>query len=233
MSDVLHEPDSGWHSAADQHAYETRNFVLRGDLPTAEPAQGKVTWGHGDSLDRPLLGAEQAYQSFALNRSEGPRLTVTGAKLGTATIATSRGTATVPAWLFTLQGYAAPLTRVAVTPSKLPAPAPIGQVRQGAAGGLRGVQLAEPATEERFVTVRATHGSCDDGPVVKALETNEDVVLYASTAGVKSGPCSNRMTEKSVKVRLRNPLADRVLLDALTGRPVPYGTLNSGSPSWT
>ncbi|MEU1457805.1 hypothetical protein [Streptomyces avermitilis] len=233
MAALVQKPESGWHSKADEHAYETKNFVLRGKLPSTAAIRGKVDWGSGKPLTRPLIGANQAYQSFALNRSDGPRLTVTGARLGTTTIATSRGKATVPAWLFTLESYDTPLKRVAVTPSKLPRP-PIGQARQGSAGGLRSVaRLAGTAADDRSVTVRATHGSCDDGPVVKALETDESVVLYASIAGSRSGPCAADMIEQSVKVDLRKPLGGRLLLDALTGRPVPYGDSNGPSPSWT
>ncbi|MFI5689439.1 hypothetical protein [Streptomyces sp. NPDC051636] len=233
MADVVQKPASGWHSKADEQAYETKNFVLRGDLPGAPPAMGKVEWGNGKTLTRPLIGAKKTYQSFALDRSDGPRLTVTGARLGTTTIVTSRGTATVPAWLFTLESYDTPLKRVAVTPSKLPRP-PIGQARQGAAGGLRSVaRLAGMAADGRSITVKATHGSCDEGPLVKALETGESVVLYASIAGAKSGPCPGSMIEQSVTVELSKPLSDRILLDALTGRPVPYGDPNGPSPTWT
>ncbi|MFJ7148942.1 hypothetical protein ACIQVT_12180 [Streptomyces sp. NPDC100445] len=116
MADLVQKPASGWHSKADEHAYETKNFTLRGHLPNTAATRGKVDCGSGKTLTRPLIGANQAYQSFALNRSDGPRLTVTGATLGTTTIATSRGKATVPAWLFTLESYDVPLKRVAVTP---------------------------------------------------------------------------------------------------------------------
>ncbi|KOT35335.1 lipoprotein [Streptomyces caelestis] len=233
MSDAVQTPESGWLTEADERAYETENFVLRGDLPTTATVPGKVEWASGDTLSRPLMGAKKAYRSFALGRSEGPRLTVTGARLGETTITTSRGTATVPAWLFTLEGYDAPLKRVAVTPSKLPKP-PVEAARQGSAGGLRRVaRLAGTAMDGQSLTVKATHGACDDGPVVKVLETDESVVLYASIAGARSGPCRTDMIEQSVKVELRKPLDDRVLLDAFTGRPVSYGEPNGLSPSWT
>ncbi|MEU0333980.1 hypothetical protein [Streptomyces sp. NPDC006193] len=231
MADVVQKPGSGWHSKADEHAFETKNFVLRGSLPSTAVAHGEVDWGSGKPLVRPVIEAKKAYQSFALNRSDGPRLTVTGARLGTTTIVTSRGMATVPAWLFTLENYDAPLKRVAVAPSKLPRP-PIGQARQSSAGGLRRIAgLAGTAADGRSITVRATHGSCDDGPVVKALETDDSVVLYASIAGARSGPCPADMIEQGVKVKLRKPLGSRVLLDALTGRPVPYGRPDGLSPS--
>ncbi|MFG2943552.1 hypothetical protein [Streptomyces sp. NPDC048282] len=233
MADAVQAPESGWHSQADQQAYKSNNFVLQGNLPTATTEQGKIDWTGGNTLTRPLIGAKKAYQSFALNRSEGPRLTVTGAKLGKTTITTSRGTATVPAWLFTLKGYDTPLKRVAVTPSKLPQ-SPIAQARQGSADGLRSVPgLARTTTDGRSITVWAAHGACDDGPVVKVLETDENVVLFASVKGAQSGPCSADLTEQNVKVELRKPLGDRILLDAFTGRPVPYEELDGRSPSWT
>ncbi|MER7185375.1 hypothetical protein ABT404_38950 [Streptomyces hyaluromycini] len=233
MADAVRIPESGWHSQADEHAYETGNFTLRGQLPAATAAKGKVGWPSGDTLTRPLWGAQQAYRSFALNDSTGPRLTVTGAKLGTATITTNRGTAAVPAWLFTLEGYDTPLERVAVTPSKLPR-SPIAEVSQGSAGGLWSVpRITGTAADGGSVTVRATHGACDDGPVVRALETEESVVLYASVAGAKSGPCTDQMLMQDVEVELRKPLGERVLLDAVTGRPVPYGEPGGPSPSWT
>ncbi|MDH6493642.1 hypothetical protein [Streptomyces sp. SAI-127] len=233
MADAVQTPESGWRSKADEQAYETKNFDLRGNLPTTSAEHGTVDWGSGVTLTRPLWGAKKAYQSFDLNSSEGPRLTITGARLGETTITTSRGTATVPAWLFTLDGYDTPLKRVAVTPSKLPEQ-PIEQAQQGSAGGLRRVaRLVGTATDGLSITVKATHGSCDDGPVVKVLETDESAVLYASIAGAQSGPCSADLTERSVKVKLRKPLGDRILLDALTGRPVPYGEPDALSPSWT
>ncbi|MFF5372588.1 hypothetical protein [Streptomyces sp. NPDC013187] len=233
MADAVQKPESGWHSKADERAYETKNFVLGGDLPSTAPALGKVDWGNGEDLTRPLIGAQKAYQSFALNRSDGPRLTVTRARLGTTTIVTSRGNATVPAWLFTLESYDTPLKRVAVTPSKLPKP-PIGQARQGATGGLRSIaRLAGTAADGRSISVKATHGSCDDGPIVKALETDESVVLYASIKGAESGTCPADMIEQNVRVELSQPLGDRLLLDALTGRPVPFGDPKGAAPSWT
>ncbi|MFF7468757.1 hypothetical protein [Streptomyces sp. NPDC008092] len=220
MAGPVQIPESGWHSRADEQAYERRNFVLRGDLPATAPEQGKVRWPGRGALTRPLWGARKAYRSFALADSAGSRLTVTGARLGTTTVATSRGPATVPAWLFTLAGYGSPLKRVAVTASTLPA-SPVAPAREGSAGGLRSLsRLAGTAPDGRSVTVRASHGACDDGPVVKALETDRSVVLYASVRGARDGACTADLIEQDVEVGLRRPLGERVLLDAFTGRPV-------------
>lgn len=233
MADAVQAPESGWLTDADARAYETRNFVLRGELPTTSAVHGTVRWKDGSTLSRPLARSEEAYRSFALNDSEGPGLTVTGARLGRMTIATSRGAATVPAWWFTLEGYDTPLKRVAVTPSPLPEP-PIGQARQEYDGGLMSVvRLVAVSADSRSITVKATHGACDDGPVVEAMETDGSVVVRASVAGERSGPCSAEMIEQNVEVVLRRPLGDRLLLDAFTGRPVPYGDPEGPSPTWT
>ncbi|MFJ9629207.1 hypothetical protein ACIRU8_16045 [Streptomyces sp. NPDC101175] len=222
MADPTRPPESGWHSDADKRAYETGNIVRRGRLPTTGITRGKVKWRSGSTLPRPLVEPNTAYQSFAHHNSAGPRLTVTGVKLGETTITTSRGTATVPAWLFTLEGYDTPLEQVAVTPSSLPGP-PVGRAGQGSADGLWSVpRLARTAPDSRALTVRATHGACDDGPVVNVLETDESIVLYATVTGARSGPCTAQTIEQDVRVELRQPLADRVVLDALTARPVPY-----------
>ncbi|MFI6401707.1 hypothetical protein [Streptomyces sp. NPDC050548] len=222
MADTTQPPVSGWHSDADKQAYESGTIVRSGKLPTTAITQGTVKWRSGSTLSRPVVDPNRAYQSFGHYSSKGPRLTVTGVKLGEMTITTSRGTATVPAWLFALDGYDAPLKHVAVTPSKLPEP-PIVRAPQGSADGLWSVaELAGTAADGRSLTVRATHGACDDGPVVNVLETDESVVLYASVAGARSGACTAQLIEQDVRVELRQPLADRVVLDALTAQPVPY-----------
>ena len=134
----------------------------------------------------------------ALKRFSGsaePHLTVTEAKLGEMTIATSRGPATVPAWLFTLEGYDRPLKRVALRPSKLPR-SPIGGIGAEMPTELMWLsRLVEVSGDGRTVTVLANHGSCDDGPRVKALETDGSVVLAATVAGMEQDlPCGAAMT---------------------------------------
>ncbi|MFJ3894837.1 hypothetical protein [Streptomyces sp. NPDC090083] len=234
MADAIQPVDSGWHTTADERAYKTGNIFLSDSLPTTAITQGTVKWRDGGSLNRPLMEATKAYQSFArTHNAERPRLTVTAAKLGETTLTTSRGPATVPAWLFTIEGYDAPLKRVAVTPSPLPEP-PIEPTPEGFADGIRSVtRLAGTAVDGRSITVGATHGACDDGPVVRALETDESIVLYASVARERSGPCTAQLIEQNVTLKLRQPLAHRILLDARTGRPVPYGLPNGPTPSWT
>ncbi|MBT2422513.1 hypothetical protein J7F01_31295 [Streptomyces sp. ISL-22] len=232
MADTVQLPEDAFHNDSDKEAYITQNFVLRGELPEVQQKEAKVTWASGGSLTLPLMGARQAYERLDRNSAPAPRLTVTGVKLGETTLATSRGPATVPAWLFTLDGYDTPLKRVALDPSKLPEP-PIGPVGNGPANGLRELdQLLKVSEDGRSVTVSAHHGSCDDGPAVDVLETDGSVVLSGYVVGAKSGICTSDLRAGKVTVELGRPLGDRILLDAFAGRPVPHGNLTGPSPSW-
>jgi hypothetical protein len=224
LGEVVQLPEGGLRGEADKRAWDIGNFDLNGKLPGTEPGSGRVAWESGSSLTTPLLQADQAYRTLDHADSPGPRLTVTAARLGDMTVTTSRGPATVPAWLFTLDGYASPLKRAAVSPSKLPASPiePLGQdVPTDVLAPLGG--LTKTAQDGRSLTVLATHGSCDDGPTVKALETSGSVVLSASTTGSEDGPCTSELRGEKVPVKLDRPLGERIVLDAFTGRPVPYG----------
>ncbi|MGH3313697.1 MAG: hypothetical protein ACRDP3_24465 [Streptomyces sp.] len=232
MGDVIELPRGGLRSKADKQAYEDQSFVLRGELPATRPQEGRVAWAEGESLTRPLAGVDESYKALAGAHDEGrPHLTVTRAKLGEMTLATSRGPATAPAWLFTLEGYASPLKRAAAIPSKLPPP-PIRRARDVPGYPLH--RLVQIAADGRSVTVVALHGVCDDGPMVDVLETRGSVVLSASVKSRQNGGyCTKQGKLQEVTVKLDRPVGDRVLLDAHTGQPIPYKPPHGPSPSWS
>lgn len=228
VGDVIQLPDGAFHTEADKRAYTTQNFVLRTTLPDTPDRNGVVKWDDGRSLTLPLLGARKAYDSLARGADDGPHLTVTGATLGETTVATSRGPATVPAWLFTLDGYDTPLKRVALGPSKQPEP-PIAPAAESPSDELWPVQrLVRVGDDGRTVTVLASHGACDDGPAVDVLETHDSVVLSASIVGTEDGPCTAQLLGAEKTVELRRPLGGRILLDAFTGGPLPSGGVRRG-----
>ncbi|MFJ7965603.1 hypothetical protein [Streptomyces sp. NPDC096324] len=231
LGDAVQLPDGAFHNDADKRAYATQNFQLRTHLPDTAKKQAKVRWRDGDSLTLPLTSARAAYDKLDRGENPGPALTVTGARLGSMTVLTSRGKATVPAWLFTVKGYDTPLKRVAITPSKRP-PSPIGAVQQETDELVPLSGLKTVAQDGRTLTVLAKHGACDDGPAVDVLETGKSVVLSASIRGTSDGPCTSQSLTEKVTVKLRRPVGERILLDAFTGRPVPYGEPYSASPSW-
>ncbi|MGW0584373.1 hypothetical protein ACWD25_52710 [Streptomyces sp. NPDC002920] len=227
----------GYHPMADSSQWPDgtpQKLTLRGELPALPRESGRVAWSGGGSLPLPLLPARTAYDALDLG-DPGAARTVTGARLGTMTQLTSRGPATVPAWLFTVEGYDTPLKRAAVAPSA-PPERPIGPAAEEfqANGVLSQVdRLVEVSDEGRSVTVIVMHGSCDDGARVDVLETDGSVVLSASVTGVDDGPCDASLHAEKVTVRPAAPLGDRMLLDAFTGLPVPYGSAEGPSLSWS
>ncbi|MEV6595168.1 hypothetical protein [Streptomyces acidicola] len=228
MGEAVQLPRGGLLSQADKQAYENQNFVLRGELPSTGPKDGQVTWAGDESVTRPLVGADESYKALAGARIDGePHLTVTGAKLGEMTVATSRGPATVPAWLFTLDGYATPLKQAAAVPSKLP-PAPIKAARDIPGYPLN--RLVRIAADGRSVVVIALHRVCDDGPKVDVMETRGSVVLSSAVKDHRNGgTCTKQARMQQMTVKLARPVDDRVLLDARTGQPVPYKGLRGTS----
>ncbi|UNT00634.1 hypothetical protein MMF93_32265 [Streptomyces tubbatahanensis] len=215
--EVIQPPREGLHTKDDRQAYRDRSFALRGKLPAAATKKGQVSFAEGGALARPLEAAEESYEALVRSGAE-PRLTVTGAKLGEMTVVTSRGPATVPAWLFSLKGYDTPLKQAAVTASGLPR----SPVKPVAGPSTRLGGLVRSAVDARSVTVIAAHGVCDDGAVVDVTETSGSVVLSASVRGRRAGLCTKQAMLQRVTVQLGRPVGDRVLLDAHTGRPVPY-----------
>lgn len=228
--EAIQLPRGGLRTGADQQAYERRNFEVRGTLPGTGPKDGEVTWAaSGASVTRPVVGAKEAYDTLAGPRPEGePHLTVTKVELGTMRMPTSRGPASVPAWVFTLDGYASPLKQAAAAPSRTPR-SPIRAAHDLPGSPLD--RLLEVSADGRTVTVVAVHGVCDDGPTVDVLESRGSVVLSASVTGRdEDGVCTKQGKLERVEVRLRKPLGDRVLLDAHSGSPVPYRGTNGLSP---
>lgn len=220
LDDVIQLPDGAFHTDADKRAYATQNFALDTVLPATPKRTGRVTWSHGGSLTLPLMGARKAYDSVARGGNDGPRLTVTDARFGETTLLTSRGPATVPAWLFTIEGYDTPLKRVALDPSRPPAP-PIRPAAETPSDELWPLaRLLDVSRDRRSLTVIAQHGACDKGPAVHVLETDDSVVLSGSIKGHQDGVCTSELIGEPKRVTLKRPLGDRILLDAFTGRPL-------------
>lgn len=233
LGDPVRLPEGAFHSDADKQAYQRQNFELRGSLPGAPPKKGEVRWRGGGSLGVPVVSARAAYEKVGGGSGPGPRLTVTGARLGEMTIHTSRGSATVPAWHFTIKGYDTPLKRVAVVASKLPKP-PVKPLPDLTDDLWKLAGLNTVSRDGRTVVLRAHHGSCDDGPGVDVLESADNVVFSAWIRNPSDGPCTKELRAKNVTVKLDRPVGDRMLLDAFTGRPVPYeGSPWSRSSSWS
>lgn len=219
LAETVRPPRGGLRGEADKRAYRTGSFVLRAELPTGGPRHGRVEWHKGKTLNRPSDGAEESYEALAEAAEPGaPHLTVTRVEPGRMRVVTSRGAATVPAWLFSLEGYEAPLVRAAVVPSAPPR-SPVEPI-PGVPLALKGP--VSTSADGRVITVIAHHGVCDRGAGVEVLETRGSVVLSAFVKGPrKPGLCTKQLASQRVTVTLCRPVFDRVLLDATTGRPLP------------
>nr|MDT0659183.1 hypothetical protein [Micromonospora sp. DSM 115978] len=211
--------------------------------PVDQPPDGTIRFPDG-TLDVPLLSAAEAYQEIDHGDpppcpgrpaapppapTDGPDssvsadashaclpLTVTAIELGTTTIRTSRGDATVPAWLFTIEELAGQVARVAVDPAAIsavpeaPSPAATPAPELVAAQDIIAVDGAE-------LTYRLGVGACDEN-ITPLVEERDDLVLVGGGVTRGSGVCTDQLLIEPVTVTLDEPLGDRPVLDALTGQ---------------
>lgn len=176
------------------------------DGPTAEPeATGEPTGPDGSVSSGPAAVACVP-------------LTVTGVKLGTAEIRTSRGEASVPAWLFTVEELAVPVARLAVAESAVSA-VPAGD-------GPSAPPAPELAAAQNVISIEGAElkwrigvGACDSGfePLVAEFD---DVVVLGGGVVRGTGVCTDQLLLKPVEATLKEPLGARTLLDVVTGAPV-------------
>lgn len=217
-------------------------FTLDGQLPSEAPS-GAVTFG-GTSEKLPLIGAAEAYRLIdqgdppacepALGKPSGgggpdsvsgaggacTRLPVTGATLGSVPLRTSRGDATVPAWLFTVRGLTAPVARVAVAPASITdAPSPsVAPPDPALAATLKGAQsLAR--VDGATVDYRLGVGACDEQITPLVYET-EALVVVGGSATSSAEMCTEQLVIHPVSVTLASPAGTRTIVDAQTGQPL-------------
>ena len=226
--DLSSGPSGGFPSGETKEAFGNGNLVFTGRPPSGAPA-GVVTWPDGSSMKVPVLGEAQAFNAMKSN-TEGrcpscatTPLAVTAAKPTTMRVATSRGTATVPAWSFTLQGVSAPVIRAALPPGSyvteysFRAPAeqlgPLGRDFAGAAG-------ATASADGRTLTLVVAGSPCETTWGGLVAEAGDVVVVGGWLHNPHpDAPCAASLVGRTVTVRLAKPLGDREILDAATGWP--------------
>ncbi len=212
---------------ADPHLDEHRKLaLLKGDLVLAAPvpapvATGVVRFPDGSTMRVPLLtapGALAAMRSGSCAAGECSPLPVTGLRLATTTVLTSRGEATVPAWRLSIDGLDAPVYRVAA------APAGITQVPAAPAADrphqpeLRSAQNLV-SVHGRTVTFRLGLGMCDKNVEVWVYQAAQAVVV-GGTAQQPAGICADALKLQPETVTLSGPIGGRAILDAVTGQPL-------------
>jgi hypothetical protein len=199
-----------------------------GSLPADAPPDGEVRWPDGTTTRVPVISAVDALGAIRTG-AEAPcgdctPIHVTGARLATGPIATSRGPATGPLWEFTLAGSAVRVTRVAIghpiTVEPLawdPASPPIGLAIDSASVGGDGGSLT--------VTFVGAPGPgdrpCGADYTAEAFESDLAVaVIVVGHSGPTIGGCAAVGAMRTTSVDLHDPLGERTVLDGVRGQPV-------------
>jgi hypothetical protein len=221
LQDLTIAPENGFPTSEAKEAFGAGRFTLKMQLPQ-QAGTGTVVYPDGSRLDVPVVGAASAYQMIARNNADCPGctpLTVTAARLGTAALRTNRGVATVPAWLFTLEGIGAPMARVAVAPEAItPVPTP----SLPADPDLPLVSAQDLlSVNGSVIEYRLGVGACDKEITGLVWEDAEVVVVGGSVASPPPDQaCTAQLVLHPVKVTTREPVGNRLIVDALTGVPV-------------
>lgn len=228
--DLSSGPGGGFPSDETKEAFGNGNLVFTGPPPSGAPAT-VVTWPDGSSMRVPVLSAAQVFNAMKKNtQGKCPScvttpLAVTGAKPTTLRVPTSRGTASVPAWSFTLQGVSTPYIQAALPPGSyvteysFHAPAeqlaPLGK-------GFVGVVGATASADGRTLTLMVSGSPCDTSWGGLIAEVSDMVVVGGWMHNPHpDAPCAASLVGRTVTVQLAKPLGDRVILDAATGWPAP------------
>ena len=224
--DLTSGPSGGFPSDAAKMAFINGDLVFTGSPPSAAPA-GVVTWPDGSTMKVHMLSEAQAFGALTSSRQcpdcTTTPLDVTAVRPATLDVPTSRGTATVPAWAFTLKGVSAPVIEAALAPGSYVTPSTFGTQSEklgplGAAfvGGMS----VSPSADGRTVTVGLAGSPCDTAWGGLVAEVGGVVVV----GGWMHDPnpdqaCAAMLVLRKAAVRLAAPLGARIVLDAATGQP--------------
>jgi hypothetical protein len=230
-------PDAGFSNDT-KLAYGNGWFRSNTQLSTKAQSGGSIRFADGKVLSVPLVSAADAYRAIDKGdppcnsdggippavQTDGPEnppavkgkampaqctaLTVAGVKLGTVQLRTSRGEATVPAWLFTVDEMAGPLARVAVAPTATKALPSGGPVITG---------LDSVTVDGARLTYPIEVGCVKD--VTPLVYEAEDVVVVGAKSTPVDGVCPLVAKTEPVTITLKAPLGDRIVLNE-RGQPL-------------
>jgi hypothetical protein len=209
---------------------------LTATIPLSEtaPAPSTVVWQDG-AAGVPLVSAAEAFtaaQQEPCQREpcDGPPMRVTGAEMGAVPARTANGWASVPAWVFTVEGAAFRIARIAVDAE----PRPYRESFSGAEHAWV-VQGMLPATVDDALTVDYAGappgvGPCSGEYTAHVVEGVSAVVVVVEpmvppewvreeARNVSCAPLSPFGPYRQTTVYLSRPLGERVLLD-LDGDPL-------------
>ena len=198
-------------------------------LPTASPAPGEVRWPDGTSATVELLSAGDALAGITRSGDAGCAgcrpLEITGARLTTGSVQTSRGPATAPIWAFTVAGSSVVITRVAAADAVAVDPPPWdpNDAPQGISiDSARGDAGSRDLTVSFIGAPAAGDQPCGADYAAEAVESELAVVVIVTEhPNPVPAACSLVGALRTAAVHLASPLGNRVVLELKEGRPVP------------
>jgi hypothetical protein len=222
-----------WEAAdgVKKRALQSGRILSAGPLPAAPRASGTVVWAPGVTQKVPLISAGDALGQIAATASgDCPKcapLEVASARLGSARVRTARGTATAPAWIYSLRGTSVRVTRVAVarlaTVTFVGPPQPVEPAGDLAVESATTTALSSRSLTATFVgSPEPASKPCGVDYTAEAVESANAVDVVVIAHGHRGGTvaCAAVGALRTVEVALSRPLADRVVLDGAQGRPV-------------
>lgn len=203
--------------------------VAADPLPTDRPGRREVKWVDGTKIDTDVLSAAAALEAL-VESAEGDcagcePLVVTAANLATGLVETATGPAEVPVWVFSVEGSAVRITRVAVDKGVTVDPPPWNAADPPV--GIS-IELAIGSPESRTIEVQFS-GAVEDGDkpcgadyVAETVESElAIVVIVEPRPNPDSGGCRLVGRTRTLEVRLDGPLGERAVLEVRQGLPVP------------
>jgi hypothetical protein len=199
-------------------------------LPALPTSTGEVRWDTGASDTVTLIDADRALAELVaagtMNCPTCVRLQVTGARLTTARVQTTRGLATAPAWEYTLRGTAVRVTRVAVLRSSTVTVTPLPW--DADSPGIISVGSATTSLRSRQLTVHfigapgPASQPCGSDYTAQAVESDNAVavIVYERSHGGDE-VCNDIGADRTATTDLAQPLDNRTVLEVQQGLPVP------------
>jgi hypothetical protein len=223
-----------WEPALGDNKQALGAGLVRAAAPLSEdtPSGDKVRWLDGSTVDVNLLSAADTLQAL-VDAGSGScdgcePLEVAGAQLATGLVETSRGPANAPIWVFTIEGTAVKVTRVAVDEGVTVDPPPWNADDPPEGISIESAIGSEDSKKLTVSFTGAVEGASKPCGVDYSAEAVESdlavVVILHATRNTTADPgtlCDLVGKTRTAKLTLDSALGSRAILEVRQGLPVP------------
>jgi hypothetical protein len=236
VGDITSQVGSWEASVGDNNKAALMAGMLTAPTPLSDavPSRSHVRFVDRSSVDVDVLSAADTLDDLVAASSgtcpDCRPLRVTDANLATGLVETTLGPAEAPLWVFTIDGTAVHVTRVAVDPSITVVPPPFNADHppEGVS-----IDLAVGTAESRKLTVsfigaeKTGDQPCGADYTTEAVESDLAVVVIvfehrnATAAAATGAACRDVGKTRTATVTLDAPLGKRAVLEVTQGLPVP------------